>query len=385
MSGLSASALGLVLGLASSPDAAGAGPTARRIVVEPSMVARAWRAYARRFIRRSGRVIDRSDGNRTTSEGQAYALVRAAWADDEATFNRVLRWTRTHLQGGDSTALPAWWWGLRDGAWGVVDPNPAADADVWMAYAMLVAAERWNRPELLHEARGMIASIWRGEVAAVGPWTVLLPGPWAQSQDPVRINPSYLLPFAFRAFAEVDPDHDWMALVDGSYDVLGILMSGDTLPPDWAHFERSTGQRAPEPDDAPENSAAHGWEALRVAWTLAADARWHGEPRARALMTAYADLAERYGQDGRLGAIVDGTGAALVPYGSPALYGSLLAAWSEVHPTAATHVFEQEIEALAGPRGLGGWGAPDDYYGHNWTWLGVAFWTGVALPPGGSR
>jgi endoglucanase len=381
MSALAASALGLVLGLAAGPQEAGAHPPRSSAVRRG--VARAWRAYSRRFIQRDGRVIDWSDGGVTTSEGQAYALVRAVWADDRRTFDRVLVWTRDNLQGGDGAVLPAWRWGERGGAWGVIDPNPAADADVWMAYALVLAAQRWHEPRYRGQARGLLAAIWDQEVREVGPWTLLLPGPWAVGQDPVRLNPSYFLPFAFRSFAAVDPERDWMALVEGSYGLLEALMPLGTLPPDWVHLDPETAARTDDPSGAPEHSADHGYEAFRVAWTLAADARWHDEPRARALLATYADLGARYAREGRLAAIVDVHGAPLTPYDSPGFYGSLLAAWGEARPSDAAALFEREIAPLSGIGGRGGWGGPDDYYGQNWTWLGVAFWAGVANPPEG--
>lgn len=383
MSALAASALGLMLGLSAGPRAAGAATDSAREPVERRAVARAWRAYVRRFIQRDGRVVDWSDGGVTTSEGQAYALVRAAWAGDRRTFDRVLGWTRDNLQGGDPVALPAWRWGRRDGAWGVIDPNPAADADVWMAYALLLAAERWGDPAHAEQARGLMGAIWDAEVAEVGPWTLLLPGPWAVGQDPVRLNPSYFLPFAFRAFAAADPAHDWMALVDGSYGLLAALMPYGRLPSDWVHLDPDTGLRAADPADAPADSPHHGWEAFRVAWTLAAEARWYDEPRAHTLLATYGLLTARYAADGRIGAVVDVQGAPRVAYGSAGFHGCLLAAWSVTHPADAARLFDREIAPLAGPDGRGGWGGRDDYYGQNWTWLGVAFRAGVARPPEG--
>lgn len=383
MSALAASALGLVLGLAAGPQEAGATANCRAESAARRGVARAWRAYARRFIQRDGRVIDWSDNAVTTSEGQSYALVRAVWADDRRTFDRVRGWTQDNLQGGDGAALPAWRWGERDGAWGVLDANPAADADVWMAYALLLAARRWEAPEYRGQARAMLAAIWDQEVGEVGPWTLLLPGPWARGQDPIRLNPSYLLPFAFRSFAAEDPGRDWMDLVEGSYGLLEALMPLGTLPPDWVHLDRETAARTDDPAGAPEHSAHHGYEAFRVAWTLAADARWHDEPRARVLLATYADLGARYAREGRLAAIVDVQGEPLTPYDSPGFYGSLLAAWGEARPADAGPLFLREIAPLAGRRGRGGWGGQDDYYGQNWTWMGVAFWVGVAQPPEG--
>ncbi|MFT4977459.1 MAG: endo-1,4-beta-D-glucanase Y, partial [Myxococcota bacterium] len=76
-----------------------------------SVLHQTWRGYARGFIQRDGRVIDHREGSVSTSEGQAYAMIRAVWIDDPRTFARLLRWTTDNLQGGDPATLPAWRWG----------------------------------------------------------------------------------------------------------------------------------------------------------------------------------------------------------------------------------------------------------------------------------
>ena len=75
----------------------------------------------------------------TISEAQAYALLRAVWAGDEATFARVHAWTVSNLSRPDH--LLSWHWGRRpDGAWGVLDANTASDGDLDYALALILAA-----------------------------------------------------------------------------------------------------------------------------------------------------------------------------------------------------------------------------------------------------
>ena len=71
-------------------------------------------------------VIPERDGG-SISEAQAYGLLRAVWAGDQATFGRVQAWTRRHLARPDH--LLSWHWGRRpDGSWGVLDANTASTA-----------------------------------------------------------------------------------------------------------------------------------------------------------------------------------------------------------------------------------------------------------------
>ncbi len=337
----------------------------------------AWRVYTKRFVSDDGRVIDPRTADATTSEGQAYGMLRAVWIGDRRRFDRMRAWTRNNLQGGDPTALSAWKWGRRgDGTWGVLDPSPASDADQLHAYALLLAADRWDAPELKATARGLLARIWDVEVTQAGQYRVVAPGPWALGLPELRVNPSYFLPFAWRAFAVVDPERPWARLVDDGYDVLAATLTPAGLPPDWAWLDVVTG--APVPPPAGQEALGHfGFEAFRVAWTLAAEARWHDEPRARALLARMGTLNKAWRETGAIPAVVQPTGEGAVGWSYLGLYGALVPAWDVAHGTDAGILYALEIL----PRRDGGaWGEPDDYYAQNWVWFGLALWSGVATP-----
>src|SRR5881394_2102346 len=125
-----------------------------------------WKSYAASFMDNQVRVIDHDAGDRTTSEGQAYAMFFALVANDRSRFDGLLRWTELNLAAGDLTAqLPAWQWG-RDASdrWGVLDANAAADADVWMAYALLEAGRAWNDQHYTSIGRSLAKRIADEEV-----------------------------------------------------------------------------------------------------------------------------------------------------------------------------------------------------------------------------
>jgi len=344
----------------------------------PSVLRGAWATYVDRFVSADGRTIDAEAGGITTSEGQAYGMVRAAWADDPATFARLRTWTTNNLQGGDAAALPAWKWGRRDdGAWGVLDPNPASDADQLLAYALLLGADRWEMPALREDAVRLLARLWEQEVGTAGPYRVLLPGPWAVDGQTVRLNPSYFLPFAWRAFAVADPAHPWASLIDDGYTVLARTSGPAGLPPDWVWLDAATGDTLPVP--AAEAALGNfGFEAFRVVWTLAAEVRWYGEPRARALLEGMDILPRSWRGSGRVPAILSTAGDPQVDWSYPGMYGALLPAWEEVSRRDARALYRTRLA----PRHAGGaWGRPTDYYAQNWIWFGLALWSGLATPP----
>lgn len=338
----------------------------------------AWRDYRRVFIQDDGRVVDRAGAHVSTSEGQAYAMVRAVWVDDRDTFERVRTWSVDNLQAHDPAKLPAWRWGEReDGGWGVLDENPASDADLWMSYALLLGARRWGEPWMKAQALELLAAVWEQETRVAGERRLLLPGPWAMDQDPIKVNPSYYLPFAFRLFATEDPAHDWASLVDESYRVIDETSAAAGLTPDWAWYSAETGALV-APPEGEEAGAAFGYEAFRVLWTLAAEWDWYQEPRAKALLERHDVLRKRWHKEGELPAVILPDGSAGRPYPYLGLYGAAIAAWAQLHPDDAAALYKH---AIFPARTVSGWGDTEDYYAHNWVWFGLASWTGIAEEP----
>src|SRR5215831_15027998 len=139
-----------------------------------------WQRYAAAFMDNQVRVIDHDAQDRTTSEGQAYAMFFALVADDRPRFDGLLRWTEINLAGGDlKSHTPAWLWGRKPGnQWGVLDPNSAADADVWMAYTLLEAGKAWKEPRYTLLGTALAKRIANQEVAQIpGFGAALLPAP----------------------------------------------------------------------------------------------------------------------------------------------------------------------------------------------------------------
>ena len=180
---------------------------------------RLWNSYSARFIDQEGRVIDPQGQGRTTSEGQSYALFFALAGNDRARFDRVLEWTQENLAQGDlNHHLPAWLWGKdKDGKWRTLDPNSAADADLWIAYTLIEAGRLWNQSGYDKMGRQLLEQIATHEVADLtGFGPMLLPGPVGfQHGGTWTLNPSYLPVFLFERAAAVDPTGPWKKIAVG--------------------------------------------------------------------------------------------------------------------------------------------------------------------------
>jgi endoglucanase len=249
-----------------------------------------FRAYTARFVSADGRAIDPSERHRTVSEGQAYLLFLALAAGDRPLFERALRWTEANLARGDLAAnLPAWLWG-RDGRgrWRVLDENAAADADLWMGYALVEAGRLWRAPRYEALGRALLANVVRLEVAELpGLGPMLLPAPRGfvlEQGRAWRLNPSYLPPQLARGLAAAGVPGPWEALVAAQLRMLREA-SRDGDVPDWTVWRG--GRFHPDP------VAGHvaSYDAIRVhLWVGMLD---EGDPLHPAFLAATAGPARR--------------------------------------------------------------------------------------------
>jgi endoglucanase len=213
--------------------------------------------FFRRYVEPDGRVVRRDQGGDTVSEGQAYAMLIAVAADDRETFDRVWSWTRENLQRDDGTL--SWRW--KDG--GVIDEQPASDADVDAAHALILAEQRFDAADAdyLGEARHIADGILRTEIIPSSKGRALAAGPWAIER--AIVNPSYFDARAFRAFARWFREDEWSEIERAAWTVLRELTSdGDRLPTDWAQIEPDVRSIAgPQRRSAP---GTYGYDAFRA-------------------------------------------------------------------------------------------------------------------------
>ena len=226
----------------------------------------AWEAFKTNLISADGRVVDySSEANKTTSEGQAYALFFALVANDRAMFDKLLNWTNDNLTPEDFSArLPAWAWGKNDeGNWGILDNNSASDADLWMAYTLGEAGRLWDERRYLALSSLMANRILLDETADIPKLgLVLLPGinGFILGDNRVRLNPSYMPLQLLKWFATHSEDPRWDALYDSSLRVI-INASPRGYAPEWAIYDAERGFM---PDDDADTKYSGSYNAIRV-------------------------------------------------------------------------------------------------------------------------
>lgn len=336
------------------------GPAATRAFLDA-----AWQAYRRIYIHPSGYVLDRTrNGGEVTSEGQSYALLRAAWTGDRATFDRVHAWTTRVLQRPDG--LHAWRWSPEAGG-RILDGNSATDADQDIAFALILAADRFDEPAHLARARRILRAIHLGAgIEVAGGWFPSA-GNWAV---PERIvNLSYFAPYAYPYFARLDPDADWEGVATVGYALLARATAGGeaSLPPDFM-VVAPDGQIAALPPDS-TLGATFSFDGIRIPWRIEFDCRLHGRAEACASIGGLPALSALLAEEGRLVTAYD-TGARALDRGeSPSVYAGLLPALDRQRPDLAALVRRTHL-------GLPSLGAilqrDDRYYDLNWVWFGLA-------------
>jgi endo-1,4-beta-D-glucanase Y len=294
-----------------------------------------WESYAKSAFDEQGRIIDHSAGDRTTSEGQAYGMFFALVANDKDRFDKMLDWTQTNLAGGDLTQrLPAWSWGKSpDGGWKILDRNPASDADLWMAYALMEGGRLWHEPRYQTLGTAMATRIAQQEVVLVpGVGTTLLPGPEGFHSDGGTwiLNPSYLQPSVLSYFSTTLPQGPWAGVLSSLAPIL-TQGSGGGFAMDWVAVAAGEGSPAalPSQDGADRSSSesrqpAGSYDAIRVyLWMGIADPETPGVKESLSGLAGMAEYMKSHPAPPRRvdgnGKVLEGDGpvgfsAAVVPY-----------------------------------------------------------------------
>lgn len=297
------------------------------------------------------------------SESQSYRMLQAVLLGDRASFDALWHFTQTRLQhagitqvavaeagapnrlqmvapssaGLASDHLFAWRWhptvlttatGWQyDGV--IVDRErpandgwqSATDADADIALALIWAERVFGSVpydasrRYLEQARLILADLWDRATFEADGRRYLAGWPGGRC-----VAPGYLAPASYRIFAQVDPEHDWLALTASTYDLiarlpgLASLPAGGAaarprpnLPPTWVAIRPDGGlSLCPDKPDA----GISGSDAFRLLFRVALDARLFDAEQARSYLRAGSAAGPhdflRAWLDGRSTAVIDG-------------------------------------------------------------------------------
>lgn len=240
-----------------------------------------WYKYKSMFISEQGRIIDTGNGGVSHSEGQGWGMLLAVENNDKAAFALIWNWTQTHLQIREDK-LFSWRWMPVGLDIPVPDPNNASDGDIYIAWALLRAAERWQQPEYTKQALHILNDIQKHLVRDYANLSILLPAKEGfMHKNHVVLNLSYWVFAAFEDFKRIDPSPTWEKLQKSGQQLLSKARFGQwNLPPDWTELSLQ-GNLQPAENFPPR----FGYDAIRVPLAL-----YWGKVNNKALLKPYNTL-----------------------------------------------------------------------------------------------
>lgn len=313
-----------------------------------------WAAWRSVHADGSGRVIDGPQENASHSEGQAYGLLLAALAGDRRTFDRIETWTGVNLAIRPD-ALMAWRW-LPESPVRVPDTNNASDGDLFRAWALLLASERFLVPEYRERAAAIAADLAARCIAERADGTLLLlpAAEGFRTAEGIIVNPAYAMPLALEELAAAFGIPALARAAEGAVR-LSAELAADGVVPDWVEV---TGSGLLQPEGF---SFDCGYEAMRVplfyVWSGLAD-----HPAVR----RYA-LAQGAAPEGRAATIIERASGAILETSAEEGYRSVAAlsrcvaegttgsgmppfSTRQAYYPATLHIFSMIAQAQGAPR-----------------------------------
>jgi len=263
----------------------------------------------------------------TTSEGQSYALFFALVNNDRGRFDQLLGWTESNLAQGDlALHLPAFSWGqAKDGHWGVLDANSAADSDLWIAYDLFEAGRLWHEFHYTDLGKRLAALIARREVANIpGFGPVLMPAEaYFHTGRTWILNPSYSPVFILDRLAALNPAGPW-ADIAAMVPVLMERSARGGFAMDWVCYApgqsflpcQANGKQTPPPVGSYDAIRVYLWAGMLSAASVAKPRLLKALPGMNAFLLHDPAPTEKIASDGtaqtQAGPV--GFSAALLPY-----------------------------------------------------------------------
>jgi endo-1,4-beta-D-glucanase Y len=326
------------------------------------------------------------DNAQTVSEAHGYGMLIAvlfAGEDPDArnVFDRLFRYFEDH----PSELTPGLMsWSQDSSCQNNQGANSAADGDLDIALALLMADQQWGSGGAINyraEADKVIDAIREAEIDGSGRWVLM--GDWVQFNDDAQnaTRSSDFMPGHFVSFAEASGDGAWTTVTNfgyGMFQTLQAQYAGSTgLLPD---FVVSPAQPAPAPAGFLEgaNDGRYHYNACRDPWRLGSHFVTSGDSRAKGLLDKLsswaksstggepADIKAGYSLAGQPSPGSSYLSMAFVaPFGVGAMVNSshqswLNTLWNLIDGTEAQLYYDDSIKLLSMVVMSGNWWTPED-------------------------
>ena len=210
--------------------------------------------------------VNFDDGYSTVSEGIAYGMLLAVYADDKDLFDGLWQYYQNNMNGNGVMN-----WKI-SGCSGTSGSNGATDAELDAAMALIIASEQWPSGSYASTAKSFIKTIKSYEMNSDG--QTLNGDAWGNTNT--CRNPSYFAPAYYAEFANVDTDNGtfWgTTAISASNTVLKANRNSTSgLVSNWCDnsgTENTCGNTG-------SGANGYGADACRNPWRMAVDYLWHG-------------------------------------------------------------------------------------------------------------
>lgn len=223
----------------------------------------------------TARIISPNDSTEmSVSEGIAYGMMIMVYmsstqADHQSEFDKL--WAYWKKYAGGSAAGMNWHVNNKSGN---ADNGSASDADIDAAFALIMASKQWNNATYLNDAKTLISWMKSKDMESDG--RVKAGSNWNPA-----LNPSYVIPAAFKLFADVTGDSFWETAVSTNLKHLSQCQNATSgLMPDWCDW---TNHKAADNTGAAVSGGKGGFfdDAARTPWRMAMAYNWYGIKEAK--------------------------------------------------------------------------------------------------------
>lgn len=224
-----------------------------------------------------------NDNQTTVSEGIAYGMLITAYMGDKTLFDNLMNYymARTNIRGMMN-------WIYKDCETGDNKKNGATDADIDIAFALLVAAKQWpHNTQYAKQASAVIDSLQKHCFIVCNGEIIQKPGD--DFGGCTCTNPSYYSPGYYKTFAQIKKNEGnieafsfwekayfdtYSTLLKNAHPITGLVYA-------WTNFEGK------DPKDCYYEVTGSGtynsyqYDACRTPWRITMDYVWFGNEQAK--------------------------------------------------------------------------------------------------------
>jgi endo-1,4-beta-D-glucanase Y/4-amino-4-deoxy-L-arabinose transferase-like glycosyltransferase len=201
---------------------------------KPKILQNTWNNYKKKYLKND--YISTND-NYLTSGDQKYGIMLSILNDDFESFNKIRNFTINNFQKRNTDKLLVSKIVNKNSTTVVLDSNTSTDADIDIAYSLILASQKWGIPEFADEAKTIIQDLWKYRVVSINDKLVLLPNDSNIKNGNELINLAYLSPAQYKIFKTIDPTNNWEALASDSYKIVNEVLNNYKLLPNWIKYD----------------------------------------------------------------------------------------------------------------------------------------------------